>query len=140
MTGIPHGEEKSLYDQQPIEAVTMADAALAAFRLDRDDKYLTVILPGQRLVSRQKQFERGTCRACTSGALFRWLATTWRESQPRSRVNACLFVDGGAQLRDANSIGTCCYVYIPHRRRAVSNSTSTVRISNAARIESPRIV
>ena len=27
----PHGEEKSLYDQQPVEAVTMADAALAAF-------------------------------------------------------------------------------------------------------------
>jgi hypothetical protein len=36
-----HGEEKSLYDQQPIEAVTMADAALAAFRVHRDDKYLT---------------------------------------------------------------------------------------------------
>jgi hypothetical protein len=36
-----HGEEKSLYDQQPIEAVTMADAALAAFRLDRDDKHVT---------------------------------------------------------------------------------------------------
>ena len=28
----PHGEEKALYDQQPVEAVTMADAALAAFR------------------------------------------------------------------------------------------------------------
>lgn len=36
-----HGEEKSLYDQQPIEAVTMADAALAAFRIDQDGKYLT---------------------------------------------------------------------------------------------------
>ena len=29
----PRGEEKSLYDQQPVEAVTMADAALAAFEL-----------------------------------------------------------------------------------------------------------
>ena len=28
----PHGEDKALYDQQPVEAVTMADAALAAFR------------------------------------------------------------------------------------------------------------
>jgi hypothetical protein len=37
----PHGEEKSLYDQQPVEAVTMADAALAAFDVNRDDKYLT---------------------------------------------------------------------------------------------------
>jgi hypothetical protein len=36
-----HGEEKSLYDQQPIEAATMADAALTAFRLERNDQYLT---------------------------------------------------------------------------------------------------
>lgn len=36
-----HGEEKALYDQQPVEAVTMADAALAAFRLNKEDKYLT---------------------------------------------------------------------------------------------------
>lgn len=28
----PHGEEKSRYDQQPVEANTMADAALAAYR------------------------------------------------------------------------------------------------------------
>jgi hypothetical protein len=35
-----HGENKSLYDQQPIEAVTMADAALAAFELLHDEKYL----------------------------------------------------------------------------------------------------
>ena len=37
-----HGERKSLYDQQPVEAVTMADAALAAFRLLRDEKYLSI--------------------------------------------------------------------------------------------------
>jgi hypothetical protein len=36
----PHGEEKALYDQQPIEAVTMADAALTAFGLNHEDKYL----------------------------------------------------------------------------------------------------
>ena len=35
-----YGEEKALYDQQPVEAVTMADAALAAFRLNIADKYL----------------------------------------------------------------------------------------------------
>ena len=29
----PHGEEKALYDQQPVEAVTMADAALAGIRI-----------------------------------------------------------------------------------------------------------
>ena len=36
----PHGEDKSLYDQQPVEAATMADAALAAFGQTRDDKIL----------------------------------------------------------------------------------------------------
>jgi hypothetical protein len=37
-----HGEEKSLYDQQPIEAATMAAAALAALKLTGNDKYLAV--------------------------------------------------------------------------------------------------
>lgn len=37
-----HGEEKSLYDQQPVEASTMASAALAGFRLRSDEKYLAV--------------------------------------------------------------------------------------------------
>jgi hypothetical protein len=36
----PHGEEKALYDQQPVEAVTMAEAALAAFGLLGDREYV----------------------------------------------------------------------------------------------------
>ena len=36
----PHGEEKSLYDQQPVEAVTMADAAMAGFTLLGNERYL----------------------------------------------------------------------------------------------------
>ncbi len=36
----PRGGEKALYDQQPIEAVTMAEAALAAFELRGEEKYL----------------------------------------------------------------------------------------------------
>jgi hypothetical protein len=36
----PHVEPKALFDQQPIEAVTMADAACAAFGLVGDEKYL----------------------------------------------------------------------------------------------------
>jgi hypothetical protein len=36
----PHGEEKSPYDQQPVEASTMADAALAAYGLLHEKKYL----------------------------------------------------------------------------------------------------
>ncbi len=37
-----HGEEKSLYDQQPVEASTTAAAALAGFQVSGDDKYLKV--------------------------------------------------------------------------------------------------
>jgi len=37
-----HGEEKSLYDQQPVEASTMAAAALTAFQKQGDDKYLAI--------------------------------------------------------------------------------------------------
>lgn len=36
----PRGEEKASYDQQPVEAVTMAEAALAACHLLGDEKYL----------------------------------------------------------------------------------------------------
>jgi hypothetical protein len=35
-----HGEDKALYDQQPVEAVTMAEAALAAFAVCNAEKYL----------------------------------------------------------------------------------------------------
>ena len=38
----PRGERKSLYDQQPVEAAMMSDAALAAFGQTRDDRYLTI--------------------------------------------------------------------------------------------------
>jgi len=37
----PHGEAKSLYDQQPVEASTMAEAALAAFDVTGDERRLT---------------------------------------------------------------------------------------------------
>lgn len=35
----PRGEEKALYDQQPIEAVTMAEASLAAYELHGNEEY-----------------------------------------------------------------------------------------------------
>lgn len=37
-----HGEEKAPYDQQPVEAVTMGEAALAAFDLLGDARYLAI--------------------------------------------------------------------------------------------------
>jgi hypothetical protein len=36
----PRGEEKALYDQQPVEAVVMAEAALTAFEMLGDETYL----------------------------------------------------------------------------------------------------
>jgi hypothetical protein len=36
-----HGETKARYDQQPVEAVTMADAALAGYELLGEEVYLT---------------------------------------------------------------------------------------------------
>ncbi len=38
----PQGQDKAPYDQQPVEAATMADAALAAFGLGNYEKYLVV--------------------------------------------------------------------------------------------------
>jgi hypothetical protein len=38
----PRGEGKAPYDQQPVEAATMAEAALAAWNLLGDEKYLTI--------------------------------------------------------------------------------------------------
>jgi hypothetical protein len=35
-----YGEDKATYDQQPVEAATMAEAALAGFHLHREEKYL----------------------------------------------------------------------------------------------------
>ncbi len=39
----PRGEEKALYDQQPVEAVTMVEAAQAAFELLGSERYLTIL-------------------------------------------------------------------------------------------------
>jgi len=36
----PYEEGKAQYDQQPVEAVTMADAALAAFAMSGEEKFL----------------------------------------------------------------------------------------------------
>ena len=53
----PRGEEKSAYDQQPVEAVTMADAALAGLAPlgdaggGRGEKYLAALPSRARLVS-----------------------------------------------------------------------------------------
>jgi hypothetical protein len=44
----PHGEAKSPYDQQPVEASTMADAALTAYGLRDDERYLEIFQRAHR--------------------------------------------------------------------------------------------
>jgi hypothetical protein len=44
---VPQGEEKALYDQQPVEAATMADVALAALALLGDENYQAVLQRAQ---------------------------------------------------------------------------------------------
>jgi hypothetical protein len=44
----PHGEAKSLYDQQPVEASTMADAALTAYSLRDDEINLEILRRAHR--------------------------------------------------------------------------------------------
>jgi hypothetical protein len=61
----PHGEAKAPYDQQPVEAVTMADAALAALGVARRRAIPGDLSPGARLVPRPEQ--PCTSRSSTSG-------------------------------------------------------------------------
>jgi hypothetical protein len=66
-----HGEEKSLYDQQPVEAATMAAAALAALELRGDAKYLAIFQRAHGwfhgLNSLQQPLADTECGACYDG-------------------------------------------------------------------------
>ena len=66
-----HGEEKSLYDQQPVEAATMAGAALAAFRLRGDENYLAIFRRAHRWFQGRNSLEQPLadrhCGACFDG-------------------------------------------------------------------------
>jgi hypothetical protein len=66
-----HGEDKALYDQQPVEAATMAGAALAAFRLQRDQNYLATFRRAHRWFHGRNSLEKPLadrrCGACFDG-------------------------------------------------------------------------
>ena len=59
----PHGEEKALYDQQPVEAVTMAEAALAAFGLDMRRQILDAFCRANDWFHGNNSLQRSTGRA-----------------------------------------------------------------------------
>jgi len=67
----PRGEEKSPYDQQPVEAVTMADAALAGFALLGDERYLATFRRAYAWFHGQNSLHQplvdGHCGSCCDG-------------------------------------------------------------------------
>jgi hypothetical protein len=67
----PHGEDKSLYDQQPVEAATMAEAALTAFDLFGQDSYLATFRRAHRWFHGENNLKQPladtTCGACFDG-------------------------------------------------------------------------
>ena len=69
-----HGEEKSLYDQQPVEASTMAAAALAATRVCGDDKYMAAFQRAHGWFHGQNSLEQSLADVQT-GACFDGLHT-----------------------------------------------------------------
>ena len=63
-----HGEDKALYDQQPLEAATTAEAALAAYDLLGDERFLAIFLRARDWFSGQNNLgqslvdaSRGSC-------------------------------------------------------------------------------
>ncbi len=66
-----HGGEKAPYDQQPVEAVTMADAALAAFDLVGETHYLAIFHRAYAWFHGQNSLRRPLieirCGACYDG-------------------------------------------------------------------------
>ena len=71
----PRGEEKALYDQQPVEAATMADAALAAFALLGDENYRAVFRRAQGWFRGANSMSQSLVDV-TSGACYDGLQTT----------------------------------------------------------------
>ena len=99
----PHGEAKSLYDQQPVEASTMADAALTAYGLHDDEKYLEIFRRAHRWFHGENSLGRpladseagGCCDGLTAGGVNRnqgaesTLAYLWTELLNSNVQNSC---------------------------------------------------
>ena len=96
----PHGEEKSLYDQQPVEAVTMADAALAGFALLGDEKYLAAFRRAHAWFHGQNSLRQPLvdvhCGACCDG-----LQPSGVNRNQGAESTLAYLVDGTEQLNRA---------------------------------------
>ena len=103
-TGIRTAKAKSLYDQQPVEAVTMADAALAAFRLARATRNTWRLSAGHTTGSTARTACEQPLADVRVRRLLRRPAAARREPQPGSGIDARLSVDGSAQLGNPASL------------------------------------
>ncbi len=95
------GEDKSLYDQQPVEAVTMADAALAGFAIVGDEKYRAAFRRAHSWFHGQNSLHQPLvdiqCGACCDGlqptgvnrnqGAESTLACLWTELNNEGRLN-----------------------------------------------------
>ena len=107
----PHGEEKSDYDQQPLEASTMAAAALAGYEITCDDKYLEIAsrarawFTGQNSIKRLLiDVEEGACcdglqragvnlnQGAESTLAYLWTELLWISNAPSLSEEAILEV------------------------------------------------
>ncbi len=66
-----HGEEKSLYAQQPVEASTMSAAALAGFQLSGNRKYLAIALRAYEWFHGRNSLQQSLVDV-EDGCLLRW--------------------------------------------------------------------
>ena len=92
----PRGEEKAPYDQQPVEAVTMAEAALAALDLLGDEEYLAAFRRAHGWFHGRNSLKRPLVDV-RSGACYDGLQASRRESQPGGGIDARLLVGGNVQ-------------------------------------------
>ena len=134
------GEEMARYDQQPVEAATMAEAALAAFEVLAEVTLLGDVPPSPWLVPRPKQ-PQSIPRRRPPRRLLRWSPNKWSQSKPRSGINAGVFVDRitryGTPSRTRRPWPVDCCERLTAQRTPTKNSGN----DDAARIEnapSPR--
>lgn len=88
-----HGEEKSLYDQQPVEAATMAAAALAGLELRGDDKYLAVFLRAHAWFHSQNSQEQTLANVETGGCFDGLQPTGVNQNQGAESTLAYLWTE-----------------------------------------------
>ena len=100
----PRGEEKAPYDQQPVEAVTMAEAALAALDVLGGEEYLAAFRRAYGWFHGRNSLQAAAYR-CPLRRLLRRPSGLRRESQPGGRIDVRLLVDGNEQHGACNCTG-----------------------------------